>query len=203
MLEVANLTMEHESNTVLNGVNFSLKEQERVALVGANGSGKSTLIRCILGLCRYRGTVSIRTKSLGYVPQNSAIPSDVSISVREFLSSAISSSPLIFAPKKEIEEKLHQGLKSFSLEPSILNSRIGHLSGGETMKILFLRAILGKPELLILDEPEQSLDEEGRSTLISALKTQGTCLVVSHDADLISEVCTRKLVLENGSIFKS
>lgn len=168
---------------VLNGIDLDIQSGEYVSVVGENGSGKSTLIRLVLGFLRpTAGAVSTRARRIGYVPQKSdagggAFP----ITVGEALHSY---RKLLKIREKDAVARL---LRQVGMEGTE-NALMGTLSGGQAQKILIARALLGSPELLILDEPSTGVDAPSQREIYGFLKgcnaEKGiTILSVEHNLD--------------------
>ena len=138
---------------------------EYVSVVGDNGSGKSTLMRLVLGLLKpTRGTVSTSAKRIGYVPQRSDYAQrDFPITVGELLRSY---ARIIGAsPKVETREVLAlTGLQAHE------RSLVGGLSGGESQRVRVARALMGKPELLVFDEPSTGIDRTSQEEIYGLLR---------------------------------
>lgn len=150
---------------VLSGISFDFKDGEYVSVVGENGCGKSTLMKLILKFLKpSRGTITTGTKRIGYVPQksdnaNSGFP----ITVYEMLNSY--RKILNIKDKTVIGESLEKaGLSDFS------SSLMGTLSGGQSQKALIARALIGKPDLILLDEPSTGVDIESQKEIYALLK---------------------------------
>ncbi len=168
---------------ILNGINLEINYGEYVSVVGANGSGKSTLMRLILRFLKpIKGNIITNTGRIGYVPQrndfsNSAFP----ITVYEALNSY--RRLLKIKDKNVIEETLNQvGMVDFT------NSLMGTLSGGQSQKVLMARALIGNPDLLILDEPSTGVDINSQRDIYGFLKKTNkerdiTIVSVEHNLD--------------------
>ena len=168
------------AQTILDKVSLTLHEQEILTIIGPNGAGKSSLLKILVGLLPPTfGQVEHHTKCrIGYMPQSLMLDKFLPLSVDRFLA-------LANAAKSERESALAQLQIS-----DLANSQFGELSGGELQRALLARAILRKPNLLVLDEPLQGVDVNGQVELyrlISELRNQLSCAVVmvSHDLHLV------------------
>ncbi len=172
-------------------MSIELARGQKVALVGPNGSGKSTLIRCILGLVRCEGSVSIDGKSpysnrvelarrLAYVPQ---VAPALSASVREMVG-------LVCTTRSLTRQAVSLSASSIDLDlDAILDRPFRQLSGGMKQKTLLALALASQPDLLVMDEPSASLDAFGRLRFLSLLKnlrSEVTLILCSHRLDEFS-----------------
>lgn len=168
---------------VLDGITFDIQSGEYVSVVGDNGCGKTTLMRLILKfLSPSSGTVESYAKRIGYVPQksdhsNSGFP----ITVYEALNSY--RKLLKIGDKSVISKNLERvGMSGFSKQ------LMGTLSGGQSQKIFIARALLGSPDLLILDEPSTGVDIHSQRDIYAFLKDINkrsgiTIVSVEHNLD--------------------
>jgi len=165
---------------VLQGVSFAIAPREIVTLIGPNGAGKTSLVNLVIGLADPTGgRVPRRDKlRLGYMPQHLRFDSSLPLSVERFLRLATSDRNAL----THYSERL--GIAG------LLGQQLQKLSGGELQRVLLTRAVLRKPELLVLDEPTQGVDVLGQAELyrhISELRDELGCgvLMVSHDLHLV------------------
>ncbi|MEA4926203.1 MAG: metal ABC transporter ATP-binding protein [Syntrophomonadaceae bacterium] len=168
---------------VLDGIDLEIKDGEYVSVVGENGSGKSTLIRLLLKFIKpTSGSIVSQTKRIGYVPQKSDFSnSNFPITVYEALNSY--RRLLKIGDKNVIAKNLEQvGMSNF------IGALMGHLSGGQSQKILIARALMGNPDLLILDEPSTGVDINSQQEIYGFLKKINqadgiTIISVEHNLD--------------------
>ena len=191
LITLNNISLSHNGKNVLDDVSFKLHEGEFITLIGPNGAGKSSLIKVLLGIIKQDSgdityTDNIR---LGYTPQTFSANPFIPISVKDFLT---------------LNQKLDSEfmLKTFELTgiKDLLKSPLKNLSGGELQKVLLTRALLNKPNVLILDEPAQNLDVDGQMQLyklIQDIHQQQNCavLMVSHDLNRVMKESTQVLCL--------
>lgn len=181
---------------ILTNVSLSLSKGEMVSLIGPNGAGKSTLVKLILGLNKPTSGNIIKQKIvISYVPQKFSVPTILPLRVKDLLAQTNS--------KRLAGDERDFILQKLSLTP-LLNRQIHHLSGGETQRVLMARALLDKPDLLILDEPMQGLDPDSEEMLydfIDSMPPFLACamLVVSHDLHWVMKG-TRRVVCLNKHI---
>jgi len=168
---------------VLSDLNFQAPSGAYVSILGENGSGKSTLIKLLLGLIKpNRGTIKLETKNCAYVPQMTDFAdSRFPISVREMLDSY---RRLL---KIKSRDRTKEVLEAVGMQKAS-EKLIGNLSGGQKQKIFLARALMGSPELLVLDEPSAGVDVKSRQEIYAYLKqlnsVQGiTILSVEHNLE--------------------
>lgn len=185
---------------VLDLIDFSIKKGQIVTLIGPNGAGKSTLVRVLLNLQKHHSGEVIRHQKLtiGYVPQKLMLNESLPLTVMRFLQLSGSYSP------SELNTVLDQvGASHLS------QNNMHQLSGGENQRILLARALLRKPDLLVLDEPAQGVDIQGQIELydlIVHIRNQLNCAVfmVSHDLHLVmaksdSVICLQHHICCSGT----
>ncbi len=166
---------------LLNDINLEILDGEYVSVVGENGSGKSTLMRLMLGFLKPTlGRIEVQTRRIGYVPQRSdSLSSGFPITVREVLDSY--RRLLKIRDKSAVSAALRQVKMS-----GFADNLIGNLSGGQSQKILIARALMGTPDLLVLDEPSTGVDLTSQREIYGLLhrlnQEQGiTILSVEHN----------------------
>ena len=180
---------------VLQGVDFALRPAEIVTVVGPNGSGKSTFLRALLGMTPpSAGTVSRKPGlRLGYVPQRLHLDPNLPLSVDRFLRLS-----------HRLDASQAQTLLARVGVPLIGARAMATLSGGQFQRVLLAAALAGQPELLVLDEPTQGLDQPGTAAfyrLIDEVRRDLGCAVlsVSHDLHVVMAASDRVICL-NGHI---
>ncbi len=168
---------------VLDGIDLEIHDGEYVSVVGENGSGKSTLMRLILKFIKPTGgSIVSFAKRIGYVPQrNDYSNSNFPITVYEALNSY--RKLLKLKNKGEITENLEQVRMT-----DFTGALMGTLSGGQSQKILIARALMGNPNLLILDEPSTGVDIKSEKEIYGLLKKINrengiTIVSVEHNLD--------------------
>ncbi len=191
LLRAENIGLQINQRQVLDNINLSIKPGEILTLVGPNGSGKTSLVRVLLGLIKADYGKLQRKPGLviGYVPQKMHIDMALPISVLRFLQMGI---------KANIDETSYMATTLGVVE--LLDQPLQSVSGGEFQRILLTRALLRKPDLLVLDEPAQGVDINGQQQLyqlISGIRDEFGCgvLMVSHDLHLVMEATDQVLCL--------
>lgn len=196
LIEAKGLTIAYgPAAPVLHHVDFALRPGEIVTIVGPNGSGKSTLLRALLGMIpAAEGTVR-RAPGLrvGYVPQSLHLDPNLPLSVSRFLR---------LNRKLSADEVAH--LLSRVGAPGLEGRELATLSGGQLQRVMLARALAGTPQLLVLDEPTQGLDQPGTASfyrLIEDVRREIGCAVlsVSHDLHVVMSASDRVVCL-NGHV---
>lgn len=185
------LAVARNGRTLIENVTLSVSPGEIVTLIGPNGAGKSTLVRALLGLEPLSSGSIWRRDGLtiGYVPQRFEIDRTIPLSVHRFLSLGTKQGTWgITASLGEVGAA------------HLLREEVSKLSGGELQRVLLARALLRKPDLLVLDEPVRGLDHLGEAAmydLISAVRdsSRTAVLLVSHDLHLVMAKTDRVVCL--------
>jgi zinc transport system ATP-binding protein len=173
---------------ILDRVSLAVHPREIVTLIGPNGSGKTTLLKALLGLMPSQGAIERRPGlKIGYVPQQFGRDASMPVTVAGFLT--------LFAPAKAAEAALARvGIAQAR------NRQLSALSGGELARALLARAIAGRPDLLVLDEPLSGVDVSGEAALyhlIAEIRDEIGCgvLLVSHDLHVVMAQSDRVICL--------
>ena len=182
---------------VLDGITFNIARGDKVALIGYNGLGKTTLMRIIAGTRQPTAGKAVLGHNVvpGYLSQEFAetIPPDISVYRNaKNVWDAHGGGP---------EKNFRNQLGAFGFDENDVEKPAGVLSGGEKIRLAFLRLFLGAPNFLLLDEPTTHLDLDGRRLLQDALqKYKGTILLVSHDIDFVRAVATSVLEITHDGL---
>ena len=195
LIEVQNLCVGYGNKEVLRNVNLSLSKNEIVTIVGPNGSGKTTLFKSIIGSTPISsGKVLIRPNlKIGYVPQVLNIDRSLPLTVERFLS---------------LENRRHKrealSAQQFLDSNDLLFKQISSLSGGQLQRVLLARALVNKPDVLLLDEATRGLDQPGSAAFyrkIEEIRNTTGCaiLMISHDLHVVMSASNRVICL-NGHI---
>ena len=182
---------------VLEGITFNISRGDKVALIGYNGLGKTTLMRIIAGTRKPTGGKAVLGHNVvpGYLSQEFAetIPPDVSV----YRNAKNAWDAHGGGPEKVFRNQLG----AFGFDENDVEKPAGVLSGGEKIRLAFLRLFLSAPNFLLLDEPTTHLDLDGRRLLQEALqKYRGTILLVSHDIDFVRAVATSVLEITHDGL---
>jgi zinc/manganese transport system ATP-binding protein len=190
---------------ILSGVSFTMAPGQFTGLIGPNGAGKTTLLRVILGLqpstdgrVLLNGSPRSRRGGglIGYVPQKLSIDSDVPLRARDVVGLGIDGHKLGFPlPSASRRQRVTEALEAVGAD-AYADARIGELSGGEQQRVMIAHALIGKPRLLLLDEPLANLDLKSEQGIVSVLARlaheQGIAVLISaHDLNpLLREIDT-------------
>ena len=213
-LVIKNLKKEFGKNKVLRGIDFELKEGERVVVLGPSGSGKSTFLRCInwmeeptSGEIIFDGEVVTEKniqrirRNLGMVFQHFNLFNNMTVMENLLLA------PLKLklmkregAEKRAMELLRHIGLTSKA------ESYPASLSGGQKQRIAIIRAMMLSPEVLLFDEPTSALDPESIGDVLSLIRELAdrgmTIMIVTHEMSFAKEIATRIVFLDKGKIIE-
>jgi len=208
VIEVKDLSFSYEETLVLENISVSIQAGEFVAIFGPNGGGKTTFLKLLMGFLKpKRGDVEIlgntptaTRKKIGYVPQMASFDRLFPISVLEVALMGCLSELSFFGyftskTKKRAKEALSR-VGMLSQE----SQAFGTLSGGQAQRVLIARAIVGSPEILLLDEPTASIDSEAEQAIFQLLESlQGTMtiLMVTHDLQAIVKRVGRLLCIQS------
>ena len=190
----------HPDRPVLSNVNFSIASGEYCAVIGSNGSGKSTLLKLVAGLLApLRGNVQNSFKALAYLPQNGSFNRTFPISIADVLKM----SRYVKTSEACDATALKNALNTVKLAVS-LDCPIQNLSGGQFQRVLFARLLLQNPDLLLLDEPFNGIDEETIQDLAEVLshlhKKGKTILLAIHDWHFVNTFVPTILDVKNNGI---
>jgi zinc transport system ATP-binding protein len=177
LVRADHLSVRAGDRLLLEDVSITLREADRISLIGPNGGGKTTLVRVLLGLLRpSAGEVRWRRGlRIGYVPQRFTVDPTLPLTVRRLMT--------LTTPADD--RALREALARTGVEARV-DAEVQSLSGGELQRVLVARALLRAPQLLVLDEPGQGIDQRGTAALydqLDALWHERRCalLMVSHD----------------------
>ena len=177
--------------TILTEISLQLSKGEIITLIGPNGAGKTSLVRILLGLAKNTSGSVERKHGLviGYVPQRIQVPEVMPLRVYDFLN----------VSGDYDAERCQQILDEVNCS-YLLYSPMQSISGGEMQRVLLARALLKKPQLLVLDEPASGMDiigQQGLYKTIQAIRDKHECgiLMVSHDLHLVMAATDRVICL--------
>ncbi len=195
LLGISGLGVSRSGRWLVRGVNLTVHRGEIVTLIGPNGGGKTTTVRALLGIIpmtegRLQRASDVR---IGYVPQHINIDATLPLSVSRFMTLTESYGQV----------QIEQALATVGID-SMLKARVQTLSGGEFQRLLLARALIRRPDVLILDEPVQNVDFAGEIALyelIHRIRDQLGCgiLLISHDLNIVMAQ-TDTVVCLNGHV---
>ncbi|WP_104732028.1 ATP-binding cassette domain-containing protein [Helicobacter salomonis] len=209
-LEVAHLHKSYGEHCILQDINFCLQSGESIALMGTSGSGKSTLAKCIARLESFQqGRILYNTedilsikeshfrKTIQYVFQDQLTALNPAKRVRSLLSSV--------CRRFKSHSELESILQSARIKPALLDKLPRELSGGERQRLGIARAMLVKPQILLLDEITSALDKRLKHEIMETLMEyqenfQVSMICITHDKTIAQTYFSRHLLLEAGRL---
>ncbi|MGL5817509.1 MAG: metal ABC transporter ATP-binding protein [Phycicoccus sp.] len=214
LLAVRSASFGYADRTVVSRVDLTLGAGEVVALLGPNGSGKSTLVRGVLGLAGHvAGDVELfgtprrqfrEHTRVGYVPQRHSL----SASVRATVTEVVEVGRLPHRPWWRPASRVDRAVVREAIDTVGLGDRareeVSSLSGGQQRRVLVARALAGRPDLLLMDEPTAGVDRASQLALSSVMSTMAAAgtgiLVVTHELSALHDVVTRVVALDHGHV---
>lgn len=195
LIHTRSLSLNIGNNSVLHNVDFSISAGEIVTIVGPNGSGKSTMLRLLIGALKPTSGTLTRSPKLriGYVPQRLDLEHTLPLTVRRFFD----------LPRKVSDAQVEEVCQRVTVA-TLLKRQMRELSGGQMQRVLLARAVLNGPDILVLDEATQGLDQQGSAEFyrqIEALRNDIGCavLMVSHELHVVMSASDRVICL-NGHV---
>lgn len=197
-IEVERLSVRFGDSIVLDEISFVVPRNTSLAVIGPNGAGKTVLFKALIGALPHEGTISwAEGTRLGYVPQKLDLERDLPVTGQDFLhaKAVVTGSP----PASVV-----RATKDVGLPPPLLRKPIGALSGGQFQRLMVAVALVGKPSILLLDEPTAGVDVPGQEAMNETLqrlrREQGlTVLVISHDLSVVYHYAENVLCLGRGT----
>ncbi len=195
LITAKGLSVRYGANTVLHNVGLTVEPGEIVTIVGPNGSGKTSLLKTIIGAIKpTAGHVEMKPGlKIGYVPQRLHIDPTLPITVERFM---------------RLTHRVDRTTCSAALEtagvPDLLGRQMSRLSGGQFQRVLLARALINCPDVLLLDEATQGLDQRGSAAFyqqIEAVRSETGCavLMISHELHVVMSASDRVICL-NGHV---
>lgn len=209
MIEVKNVTKKYGNFVAVDNISFNIKEGEIIGLLGPNGAGKSTTMNMITGFIEQtEGEIIIdgydmlkkpkkAKKEIGYMPEG--VPLYTDLTVKEFVS--------YMAQIKKVDRKIRKEQIEKTIEETGLKDvekkLIKNLSRGYKQRVSMAGALVGKPKILILDEPTVGLDPKQITEIRELIKKLGkthTVILSSHILSEVSQICNKVIIINKGKI---
>ena len=209
MIEVKNVTKKYGSFTAVDNISFDVKDGEVVGFLGPNGAGKSTTMNMITGFIEPTGGQIIingndiskkpkkAKKQIGYMPEN--VPLYYDLTVKEFVTYM---AELKFVKRQDKKEQVEKVIKETGLE-SVQKKLIKNLSRGYKQRVSMAGALVGEPDVIILDEPTVGLDPKQITEIRNLIKELGkkhTVILSTHILPEVSQICERVVIINKGKI---
>ena len=209
MIQVKDVTKKYGNFIAVKNLNFEIKHGEVIGFLGPNGAGKSTTMNMLTGFIEpSEGSIIINgkdivkkareaKKNIGYMPEN--VPLYLDLTVREFVTYM---AELKLVQRKERKKQVEEIIKATGLE-DVKNKLIRNLSRGYKQRVSMAGALVGKPEILILDEPTVGLDPKQIIEIRELIKSLGkdhTVIISSHILSEISQICEKVIIINKGEI---
>lgn len=209
MIQVKDVTKKYGNFIAVENLNFEIKHGEVIGLLGPNGAGKSTTMNMLTGFIEpSEGSIIINgkdivkkareaKKNIGYMPEN--VPLYLDLTVREFVTYM---AELKLVQRKERKKQVEEIIKATGLE-DVKNKLIRNLSRGYKQRVSMAGALVGKPEILVLDEPTVGLDPKQIIEIRELIKSLGkdhTVIISSHILSEISQICEKVIIINKGEI---
>ena len=203
ILSVKNLTVKLDDQIIIDDLTFDVTKGENLAIIGPNGSGKTVLLRTMLGNVPHDGKISwAQNIRIGYVPQKIEADRHLPINLVNLLHAKAN---VLGLNKNEVTPTINKLLDEVGLTEKSAKTSIGHLSGGQFQRALITFALLGHPNILLLDEPTASIDIAGEEQVYELLhrlqdKYDITLVVVSHDLSFVYKYADKVLCLNKKGV---
>ena len=209
MIEVKNVTKKYGSHIAVDNISFDVKDGEVVGFLGPNGAGKSTTMNMITGFIEpTQGQIIINgndiskrprkaKKEIGYMPEN--VPLYYELTPREFI---IYMAELKMVERKKRKEEVEKVIKETGLQ-DVQNKLIRNLSRGYKQRVSLAGALVGNPDVIILDEPTVGLDPKQITEIRNLIKELGkkhTVILSSHILSEVSQICEKVVIINKGKI---
>ena len=209
MIEVKNVTKKYPNIKAVDNINFTIKDGEVVGFLGPNGAGKTTTMNMITGFIEpTEGQIIINgfdivkkskkaKKQIGYMPEG--VPLYTELTAREFVNYM---AELKDVKAKERKEAVEEAIEETGLK-DVQNKLIKNLSRGYKQRVSMAGALVGNPEVIILDEPTVGLDPKQITEIRSLIKELGkkhTVILSSHILSEVSQICERVIIINHGKI---
>ncbi len=208
LVSLSRVSFAYDRNLILQDVNLVVDNHDFVVITGTNGGGKTTLLRLLLRLLTptsgaveyYQRCESVTHLSIGYLPQKNSIDNHFPIVVEEVIRSGLYATKSLDRNERRLRvqmvmEQLH--LTALAQRP------IGELSGGQLQRVLLGRAVVSRPQLLVLDEPFSYIDDTFVThicEMLQQIKSHTAVVMVTHQPALVLPMATQTYVIEEGRL---
>ena len=212
LIKIKDLTVGYEKDQpVLENVNIEFHQGDFIAIIGPNGGGKTTFVKSILSLLTpQKGSISFYDNDLevdhiefGYLPQRNQIDTAFPISVEDVVRSGmLSKSNWGWTFGQNAKDRINEVLRLVGMVDYRKKS-IGMLSGGQLQRVLLARAIVNRPKVIVLDEPNSYLDKNFESQLyplLQELNKEATLIIVSHEAHSLKPYINRCIKIDHSVV---
>ena len=199
LLSVKHLSVRLEDRSIVEDLSFELAGGERLSVLGPNGAGKTVLLKALLNLLPYKGEVVWAPQvRIGYVPQKIDADTHLPLTFTDLFRAKCTTLKVSLSELDEIANNV-------GLTKRILQTPVGHLSGGQFQRGLIGFSLIGSPNVLLMDEPTASVDEPGEEhiyELINRLQTEHNLasIMVSHDLSFVFRYATNVLCLNRQKV---
>ena len=217
VIELNGVSVKKSNCTLLDDISLRVSRKEFVGIIGPNGAGKTSLLNVIAGFERFSGILRIfdrienwnrsrdtRTR-IGYVPQSFEIDPAFPILAVEAVLAGVYGRIGLFRSPGESDRKRAMELMEMMRVAHLARRPLGHLSGGERQKISLARAIIQRPEILLLDEPTSNLDIAVQTEVLNLIadiyvREGMAILFVTHDFNLLPKCMARAVFMNHGAV---
>lgn len=203
IIELNKVWAGYDHVAVVKEVNLTIGKDDFIGMIGPNGGGKSTILKTILGIIKpMQGTIASHNARIGYLPQINKFDNQFPITVQDVVLSGLMGHKRRMLWPGTKEKAKAKELLAFAGMDRYVNRPIGELSGGQMQRVFLCRAIIGDPNLLILDEPGTYVDKNFETDLyrlLPELNKEMAILLVSHDVGTISSV-VKTIACVNGKL---
>lgn len=210
VLRLTDISASYDHRCVLSGVCLDVADRDFLGIIGPNGGGKTTLVKVMLGLKKpdmgsvvaYRGGMPSDDITIGYLPQYTHIDRQFPVSVREVVLSGLASrKPLFGSYGPGLQQLAQEAMQRLGID-GLAGRHIAALSGGQLQRVLLARAIVAKPDIVVLDEPNTYMDrhfQAGMYRLLHDINNECAVVVVSHDTAALRDNA-RNIAYVNGTL---
>ena len=200
IISLHDVSVTYNGFTAIYDINLTVFQNDFIAIAGPNGGGKSSFVKAVAGIVPFSGSIDFHTGVspsnglIGYLPQINNFDTSFPISVEEVVVSGLQSKHKIFGRISKKDRTAALSLLEETNIKHLAHKQISQLSGGEIQRTLLCRALISNPQLLILDEPANFVDDNFEKILYDLLRRLNnsmTIIMVSHELDMVSGLVNR------------